>query len=241
MANRDLKNGSRATASRRPARKGSNGGGLWTGLLLGLIIGVASIGGVVWYLNKGNSASAGKTTQQASAAVTETAAELLAPGTHLTSKDASTAGGDATQPAAPATNPTAVPAPAKHAASAPQGKTADKDGQRFDFYKILPGNGDSVPNHDVPAKSAQEQNAAPAAKGVWLQLGAFQNQDDADNLKAKLAMVGVEAKIQSVNLAGKGMVHRVRIGPFARPEEMDRMRAQLKADGIAATVVKMDN
>jgi len=60
-------------------------------------------------------------------------------------------------------------------------------------------------------------------------------------MKAKLAMVGVEAKIQSLTLAGKGMVHRVRVGPFARQEDLDRMRGQLKADGINANVVKLDN
>ncbi|GGY08295.1 SPOR domain-containing protein [Paludibacterium paludis] len=243
MANRDLKNGSRATTSRRPARKGSNGGGLWTGLLLGLIIGVASIGGVVWYLNKSPRQTTAKAPQTASAGVAESAAELLAPGTRLMNKDASADAGSAP---APVVQPPATPQasqPAAKPVTPPADKSAKgKDGQRFDFYKILPGNGDAVaPQPEGSAKSSQEPNASSAAKSVWLQLGSFQNQDDADNMKAKLAMVGVEAKIQSVTLPGKGMVHRVRVGPFSRPEDMERLRSQLKADGINATAVRMDN
>ena len=73
-----------------------------------------------------------------------------------------------------------------------------------------------------------------------MQLGSFQNQDEADNLKAKLALLGVEAKIQSVTVPEKGLVHRVRVGPYSRQDEVDRVKAQLKQDGIGATVVKAE-
>jgi cell division protein FtsN len=61
-----------------------------------------------------------------------------------------------------------------------------------------------------------------------------------DNLKAKLALLGVEAKIQSVSIPDKGMVHRVRVGPLSKQEDVDRVRAQLKQDGINAAVVKAE-
>ena len=49
-------------------------------------------------------------------------------------------------------------------------------------------------------------------------------------------MLGVEAKIQSVNVPDKGLVHRVRVGPLSRQDDIDRVKAQLKQDGINATL-----
>ncbi|MCX7171328.1 MAG: SPOR domain-containing protein, partial [Proteobacteria bacterium] len=61
---------------------------------------------------------------------------------------------------------------------------------------------------------------------------------DADNLKAKLALIGLEASVQEVNVPDKGLMHRVRVGPFAKTDEMNRVRTQLAQNGIQATVVK---
>jgi cell division protein FtsN len=75
----------------------------------------------------------------------------------------------------------------------------------------------------VPAdgKAAVKGNLLQApAKKVFLQLGSFQNENEADNLKAKLALLGVEAKIQSVSIPDKGMVHRVRVGPLSKQEDV---------------------
>ena len=70
-------------------------------------------------------------------------------------------------------------------------------------------------------------------------LGAFAREMEADNLKARLALLGVDAKIQSTTTE-KGLLHRVRIGPLGRSEDVDRLRAQLKAEGMNPTPVKAD-
>jgi len=82
--------------------------------------------------------------------------------------------------------------------------------------------------------------AAPAAPGeaLYLQAGAFQKSADADNLKAKLALAGLEARVQEVAIPDKGVMHRVRLGPFATTADMNRARSQLAQSGIQATVVK---
>ena len=77
-------------------------------------------------------------------------------------------------------------------------------------------------------------------KKIYLQVGAYQKEVDADNMKAKLALLGVEANIQSVNSSDKGLLHRVRIGPLTRSEDVERLRGQLKANGLNPTPVKAD-
>ncbi|MBI5923022.1 MAG: SPOR domain-containing protein [Betaproteobacteria bacterium] len=145
------------------------------------------------------------------------------------------------RPEKPETKPGAAP-------QAPQplpGKPGDKVNEkpRFEFYKILPSGQEAAP---APADAKPQPNAAPAAAEVplppvetlYLQAGAFQKPADADNLKAKLALMGLEASVQEVNIPDKGIMHRVRVGPFAKPEEMNRVRTQLSQNGIQASVVK---
>lgn len=117
-----------------------------------------------------------------------------------------------------------------------QTKATPKDKPRFDFYKILPGVEEPVTEKEL--KQAAKQPSL--SKDVYfLQAGAFQNLPDADNLKAKLALLGVEANIQSAALADKGVWHRVRVGPYINVDELNRMRATLKQNGIDTSLIKV--
>jgi cell division protein FtsN len=100
----------------------------------------------------------------------------------------------------------------------------------FDFYKVLPG--------DAPGElpSAAAPDATPPL--YYLQAGAFHNADDADNLKAQLALLGVEAVIQTGEVADKGVLHRVRVGPFRAMDEVNRTRTLLTQNNVPATLVK---
>lgn len=249
MANRDVKNSSRSSSSGRArAASKSGGGGMVAGIVIGLIVGVAVAVGLAMYLNRSatpfsNLEKLDRKTAQASSPSTE----LLEPGTKIADVQApapvASAPVKVEAPAAPAMppEPSAVPAPtAKPKPTAAPAANGSKDEQRFDFYKILPGQVDAVPADGKAVAKDREPSATAPAKKVFLQLGAFQNENEADNLKAKLALLGVEAKIQSVTIPDKGMVHRVRVGPLSRQEDVDRVRAQLKQDGINAAVVKAE-
>lgn len=100
----------------------------------------------------------------------------------------------------------------------------------FDFYKVLPG--DST--HAMPPAP----RTAPNAPLYYLQAGAFQNPADADNLKAQLALLGIEAVIQTRDLGDKGVFHRVRVGPLAAMDVVNRTRSLLTQNNIPATLVK---
>lgn len=252
MANRDVKNSSRPSTSGRGRASGkSGGGGMVAGIVIGLIVGVAVAVGLAMFLNRSATPFSNLEKldhKNASAATAAPSTEMLEPGTKISDVQPSTpvapaAPAAASAPAKSAAPVTPPPMPAEPAAAPPRPVNAaaksGKDEQRFDFYKILPGQVDAVPA-DAPAGDGREPSSAQSAKKLYLQLGAFQNENDADNLKAKLALLGVEAKIQSISLADKGMVHRVRIGPFTRQDDVDRVRAQLKQDGVNAAVVKAE-
>lgn len=114
----------------------------------------------------------------------------------------------------------------------------DKGGEKkFEFYDILEGKKPATADAAL-APTAQPEPAAASGGGMYLQVGAFQKKADADNLKGRLAMLGFEAGVVAGEVPDKGSLHRVRIGPFANPEEMNRARARLSQQGVPATVVR---
>ena len=123
-------------------------------------------------------------------------------------------------------------------ASGPTAKVEEKTEPkpRFDFYKILPG-------AEEPAvdkrKDAPPGSTAAAKEAFLLQAGAFQNAPDADNLKARLALLGIEATIETSAVPDKGIWHRVRVGPYTSVEELNRTRDTLKQNGVQTTLIKL--
>lgn len=128
-------------------------------------------------------------------------------------------------------------------ASAPlPGKPGDKVGvgekPRFEFYKMLPA-GQEEGGAPAAPRPAPQEAAKPAAEAPHhLQAGAFQKAADAENMKAKLALIGIEAGIQEASHPDKGTVYRVRIGPLPSAAEMNRVKNLLSQNGVQATVVK---
>ena len=135
-------------------------------------------------------------------------------------------------------NPPPKSEPQKNADSTKsEDKSAKADGKpRFDFYKILPGSEEPVTEQQF--KDAQEK-PAPVKETFYLQAGAFQNAPDADNLKARLALVGVAATVQTTELPDKGVWHRVRVGPYTAIDDLNRARETLKQNGIETTLIKV--
>lgn len=126
-------------------------------------------------------------------------------------------------------NPFKPGSPQPAGPAAPASATPDT-APSFDFYKVLPGDTAA----DLPPPPAP---SAPAPL-YYLQAGAFQSPADADNLKAQLALLGVEAVIQTTDVAGKGVFHRVRVGPLQGLDEVERTRALLVQNDIPVTLVK---
>lgn len=140
----------------------------------------------------------------------------------------------AAQPARPAAD--SAPAAATAATASTPAVLPGKPGEapmekpKYDFYKILPG------GESAPAPVAGKPEAVP--ERIYLQAGAYQSPSDADNLKARLALMGFDASVQRVDLGEKGIFYRVRLGSFATPEAAESMRARLATEGIEAAAVR---
>ena len=107
--------------------------------------------------------------------------------------------------------------------------------KRFQFYDILPGN--SEPKPDAKPVDKNSAAATKAAGPQSLQVGSFQTQKDADNLRANLVLMGLEPVVQEVKIAEKTWF-RVRLGPYKSFEEMNKTKAELAKKGVQAVVVK---
>lgn len=145
----------------------------------------------------------------------------------------------------PRTTPQTVPGTPESAPAPLPGKPGDRPVEKpqFDFYKILPQGENAAPEPGKPVSGTSPDTAkAPAAPAaserLYLQVGAFEDPAEADNLKARLALMGIEASSQKVEVADKGTLHRVRVGPYAKAEDMNAVRAQLAQAGIPVAVVK---
>ena len=87
--------------------------------------------------------------------------------------------------------------------------------------------------------SAIKNNATATTKEKFiLQAGSFRTISDAENLKARLALLGILASIQPIDLSGKGTWYRVRVGPFTQKEDADQTNASLRVNGITAQFIK---
>ncbi|MDX1916194.1 MAG: SPOR domain-containing protein [Methylophilus sp.] len=116
--------------------------------------------------------------------------------------------------------------------NSPDDKTL-QDPNKFDFYTILPETESKVTEQEV-------KNATTIKKdSYFLQVGAFENEDDADNMKAKLALQGFEAVVQSAEIPGKGVWHRVRVGPLSDVEQINKVRGDLTLNGFNADLIKV--
>ncbi len=128
---------------------------------------------------------------------------------------------------------------------------------RFEFYNILPGE-KVVP--DKAAKPAREEppaeaKAAPAApkpgsspsspkphsgETYCLQAGAFSEEREADNLRARIALTGLEASVKPVKVADKGTLYRVRLGPYQSLDDANSIKATLSQNGVGAAIIRTD-
>lgn len=129
--------------------------------------------------------------------------------------------------------PKPPPPPPKQTAKA---KAAEKPKTSFDFYTILPELEVAVPEQDIAAKS-QKPASADNKTNYILQAGSFRDYKQADQLKAKLALQGIDANIQSVQV-NQETWHRVRIGPIRKMATLTATLRRLKEHNIAVIIVK---
>ncbi len=115
----------------------------------------------------------------------------------------------------------------------------DSTQNRFDFYTILPGSESQVSaEEEIKIK---EETPEPALQiNYYLQVGAFQTGEEADNMKAKLALQGFEAVVQTATTADKAIWHRVRVGPLNNLDQINKTKTDLLKNGFKADLIKVN-
>ena len=179
------------------------------GVFIGIVLGIAASAGVAWYvLNKKPNSFLGKDQAKPAAQVA-----LL-----------------------PSSAPVIIPPLAESGVPEPK--------QHFEFYKELTDKSDNTAHQStqksvqkspvVATKQATAASASASKENYFLQAGSFQKVEEAEKLKAKLALSGYEATLQTVTIPEKGVWHRVRLGPY-NSNEAGKTIAALKQNGIIAT------
>lgn len=125
------------------------------------------------------------------------------------------------------------------APSAPAGTQA----QHYDFYRMLPSFKVPVPHDDdrggrPPPAATQPAAAAGSGPAYVVQVGSYRSTAEADQVRARLARVGISAQVQHI-VSGSRTWNRVRIGPLS-DAELARVREQLRTANIHALVIRAD-
>ncbi|MBO9536408.1 SPOR domain-containing protein [Herbaspirillum sp.] len=204
------------------AKHHKQAGGTLLGLILGLIVGLGIAVGVALMITKSPIPFVNKVVRPERAEPTPAqAADPNRPlyGNRDVAREQQQAPVPPNTAAAQPTVPAAPPAPAVPATppKQPDAKAAD-----------------AKPAVQAPAKS----DAADDKWTYFLQAGAFRDQADAESARAKLALLGFEAKVTE-RTADSGVLYRVRIGPFEHAEAMNRTRSKLSDNGVDAAIVRI--
>lgn len=195
-------------------------GSVIVGIIIGVVLGLAAALAVAVYVtkvpvpfvNKGQSRTA-----EQDAAETRKNRDW--------DPNAALYGKNPAKPAPPA--PGIVPAPPVATIPAPP-IVSDKPADR------------TKPGADPLGELASARAAAASADPFFyfVQAGAFRTPEDAETQRAKLSLMGVDAKVTEREQSGR-QVFRVRVGPFDRKEDADRQKEKLESTGVETALVRV--
>ncbi len=235
------------------------GSGFLLGLVVGLLVGLSLALGVAIYVNKVPIPFVNKVPQRTA---DQDAAEVEKnrnwdPNSALRSKAAMPPGSEASAPGgavspaggrpAPAGVGTAPPSPGaappatatatnRPLSDAPAVRGGPVAGAR-DPAAIL---GDAAASAVAVAKpaSAAAPRIGPDPFIYFVQAGAFGQSEDAEQQRAKLAMLGYEARLSEREQGGRTMF-RVRVGPYEKRDEAEAAKEKLTGAGVEASLVRV--
>jgi len=108
---------------------------------------------------------------------------------------------------------------------------------KFDFYNILPNGSKDVSEKDA-TEALKNPAAIPVKEVYFFQIGAFSSEKDADNMKAKLALLGFEAVILTTPLPNNEISHKVRVGPMMDESQIMQIKNDLIKNNFKPILVK---
>ncbi|MGZ8158011.1 MAG: SPOR domain-containing protein [Methylobacter sp.] len=111
---------------------------------------------------------------------------------------------------------------------------------QFDFYTILPEKEVIVPDYEINTRAREERVGQAKTASYILQAGSFRDFKDADSLRAKLALMGIESKVEKAKV-GNVVWNRVKMGPYTQMASVSTIRTRLRENGIDVIVMEVGN
>lgn len=244
---------------RKPTRRSSENGSTLYGALAGLLIGLILAAAVAFYVTKAPVPFVDRASRQGDQGKLPDPRQAPDPNLGLYGRDGA-AGTPPTGPTATAPSPLPGTGTATGQASAP-GTAAPAPAGKIDDLGALIATLPSTPRASAPAVAPVAPAAAPSptkaapvavasakpaatpapaasSSGTYyLQAGAYRVQDEAEAVKARIILMGLPVAVQRAEVNGKP-INRVRVGPFARLDDMNRARGRLGENKIETAVVK---
>jgi cell division protein FtsN len=110
---------------------------------------------------------------------------------------------------------------------------------QFDFYTILPKKEVVVPDHEIKTRTREEQFGKNKKASYVIQAGSSRDPKDADQLRAKLALMGIESKIQKAKVESV-IWYRVKIGPYSQMGSVNTIMSRLQKNGMKPVITEVD-
>ncbi|MGV8804996.1 MAG: SPOR domain-containing protein [Polaromonas sp.] len=138
-------------------------------------------------------------------------------------------------PAAPAPAPAPAPAVKTPAAPPATAKAVEPAAPAVVAKPAKPPSAD--PLGDL-AKSRSQAPSSADPFNYFIQAGAFRTSEDAEQQRARLLLLGMQAKVTEREQAGR-TIYRVRIGPFAQKDDADKVKDRLDSNSIETALVRV--
>ena len=140
------------------------------------------------------------------------------------------------RPTEPVANTAAVPSSARQGATLAE---EEEPSSRFDFYEMLKNFEVVIPETESAVSKGGSETTPVAKAGIYvLQAGSFRSFEDADRMKARLALQGFSSQIQKVTIDEKRW-HRVRLGPYTDLDQLQQTRRQLREADVDVLVLRV--
>lgn len=114
---------------------------------------------------------------------------------------------------------------------------AEPEAPRYDFYTILPQAEVVVPDYEIKTRVREQLVGKTKAAKYIMQAGSFREAAEAERHKAKLALLGIESRVEKAKV-GDVIWHRVKVGPYDNPASVSTIKELLQKNGIGVIVTE---
>lgn len=116
-------------------------------------------------------------------------------------------------------------------------KVVEPEEPRYEFYTILPQAEVVVPDYEIKTRVREQLVGKTKAAKYIMQAGSFREAAEAERHKAKLALLGIESRVEKAKV-GNVLWHRVKIGPYDNPASVSTIKELLQKNGVGVVITE---